>query len=380
MSDSPAKKQRFEVRQFSRSTNEGRPSQYSFRQQLQSSAKSTIQPSSLTKPFAHPQPRQPANLQPPPHPRQPANPQPPHTHQPANPQPPHPRQPANLQPPPHPRRPANPQPPHPHQPANPQQQQQLFTPQSRQSFAPPSPPQSRQSFAQPSPQQSRQSFAPQQQRQSFAPQFLPPPPHPRQSFVPQRHSQNPAQKCKNVQVRRKNSQQFANHNTTNPYDVQDVDPLLEQYNFDVQGNIQRKFNPFPYCSIWTKRDVNEVFDNSDENPYEAGHFYALFHLLLGLPEINCQDSEALTRASKSQTEHLELWQLGNQFDLVYYIKEQRKFRIHIDKKQIYEPTKLFPLRTNEKSFPTIHDEDRMNLTTYCLFLKQKITSKIKNLF
>jgi hypothetical protein len=201
----------------------------------------------------------------------------------------------------------------------------------------------------------------------------------RPSFNQPQKPSHPSSRFKNVQVRKKQTHSIHNA-ATNPYDVQDVDPLFEQYNFDVQGNLQRKFNPFPFCSTWTKRDVKEVFDNADDNPYEAGHFYALFHLLLGLPEINCQDSEALARASRSTTERLELWQLGNQFDLIYYMKEQRIFRIHIDKKQIYEPTKLFPLRTNERTFPTIHDEDRMNLTTYCLFLKQKITSKIKNLF
>ena len=299
-----------------------------------------------------------------------------------------------------------------------QSRQESFTHQSPQSFTPQQP-QSRQSFKRPSPrsfttqqprsfttQQPRsfttqqqpqlrqQSFTTQQQtrsrQQSFthqSSQSFTKPSQPRQlSTKPPQSFTKPQStlKCKNVQVRKKNQEKIVNHNVTttitNPYDVQDVDPLFEQYNFDVQGNLQRKFNPFPYCPAWTKRDVNEIFDNSDENPYEAGHFYALFHLLLGLPEINCQDQEALTRASKSLTERLELWQLGNQFDLVYYIKEQRIFRIHIDKKQIYEPTKLFPLRKNERSFPTIHDEDRMNLTTYCLFLKQKIDSKIKNLF
>lgn len=141
------------------------------------------------------------------------------------------------------------------------------------------------------------------------------------------------------------------------------------------GSFQdRKPNVFPLCRTWTQRPVAELFDDPTD-PYCQAHFYALFHSLLGLPPINCDNEEDLQRANQSPTERLELWQRGPRFDLVYYLHSQRKFRLFIHKKQLYRPGPRFPDPQGDRSFPLLDDEDCMNQNSLCGFLRKKIKDK-----
>lgn len=147
--------------------------------------------------------------------------------------------------------------------------------------------------------------------------------------------------------------------------------LDEKGIFSLQDKVEQDINPFPACPEWTLRPIDLLFDDPTD-PHGVAHFYSLFHNLLGLPPINCEDDDQVNRAILSPFEKLELWQVNGRFDIAYLIDGVYKFRIFIEKRVIYQPTKQFPKTKGDRSFPVLSDEDKMNLDSLCLFIRQKI--------